>query len=120
MTNWKEMTQFNDQDANELINAAHAHLVDMELKNQWDSTVNEFKFQDFLQQAFNYMLQHIEDQLHDDVAKYQWYPKIKEFWDYAELIQMVDCTVNDAIEDFHTSKIYEMVEMWWAETFGLV
>ena len=113
------MTEFNAEDANELINAAHDKLVAMELKNQWDAIINEDKFQCFVRQAFDYMLMHIEEQLHDRVEKYQWYPKVKEFWDYIVLVDMLDCTVEDAAKDFHTETIYEMVELWWAETFGL-
>lgn len=118
MNKWLEMQDLNEQDCNELLNAIREHLITMELKNQWDARVNEMKFQSFLEQAFWYMEEYLDNLLDGNLEKYEWYPKIQQFYEYLELVYTVDCTIQEAEQDFGITVIYEMVERWWATTFG--
>jgi len=111
---WLKMEDITAKECNELLDRIHNKLVDMEAKNDWDAVVNEVGFQSFLYQSFYFMLDEIEKDLGDDIEKYQWYPKINQFWHYADYIDDVHCTVKEAAQDFEgKTKIFEFIEEWW-------
>lgn len=110
---WLKMEYLTSEEANELLARVHDQMVEMENKNDWDASVNEEGFQVFLYQSFFAMLEEIEKDVGEDLGKYQYFPKINDFWHYAEYIAEVHCSVDDARDDFHKTYIYELVEEWW-------
>jgi hypothetical protein len=116
---WLQNENLTAEDLNMLLQSIHPKLLDMEHYNLADAYWNDIPFRIFLLRSLDYMLDIIEKDLgpSEDIEYYyrKAYPKIKQFWDYEEIINLVDVekTMVDTMNSLHLSNIYEVIELWW-------
>lgn len=117
--NWLDESSLTYEEAIELLNRTHNRRLEMEDKNKWDASVNDFTFWTFLNDTYGYMLDEVKEEVDDFYLKY-FYPKIREIIDWERLLNRSDQLAKDILKQEGKENIWEIVEDWWIQMFKLL
>ena len=119
--NWLDESSLTYEEAMELLSHSHEKRLEMEDKNKWDASVNDFTFWMFINDTYCYMLDEVKKEVRDIYYRYFSYLKIKEVIDWEVFLNRQGSTLaKDVLKQEEKENIWEIVENWWEVIFKIL
>lgn len=114
---WLQNKNLTSKDLSMLLQNIHKHLLDYESWYLDQAYWNDRPLKFFLYHSLEQMLDIIEKDLgpSENIENYysDIYPKIKQLWDYEDVIELTKKNMTEVMKDLNLTSVYEVIERWW-------